>query len=189
MATTYGRTAPTTSGMATEARSQAATRAASTPAGIVWGITRISVGFVFLWAFLDKLFGLGFATPAAKSWLNGGSPTAGFLMGSSDGPMGGLFSALAGQAWVDWLFMLGLLGIGSALMLGIGMRIAAASGTVMLLMMYAAVMPVTSNPFLDQHLIYAMVLIGLALGLAGDTLGLGKWWASTSLVKRFPVLR
>lgn len=27
-----------------------------------------------------------------------------------------------GQAWVDWLFMLGLLGIGLALLFGIGMR-------------------------------------------------------------------
>ncbi len=39
----------------------------------VWGVTRIAIGFVFFWAFVDKLFGLGFATPSERSlalrWL------------------------------------------------------------------------------------------------------------------------
>ena len=42
-------------------------------------LTRILLGFVFLWAFLDKTFGLGYATEPAKAWINGGSPTTGFL--------------------------------------------------------------------------------------------------------------
>ena len=29
----------------------------------------------FLWAFLDKAFGLGYATPSGNAWINGGSPT------------------------------------------------------------------------------------------------------------------
>ena len=40
---------------------------------------RLALGWVFLWAFLDKLFGLGHATPAKRAWINGGSPTKGFL--------------------------------------------------------------------------------------------------------------
>nr|WP_245530223.1 hypothetical protein [Brachybacterium faecium] len=51
----------------------------------VLGIARLMVGFTFLWAFLDKTFGLNFSTPAEGSWLNGGSPTAGFLGGSIAG--------------------------------------------------------------------------------------------------------
>jgi thiosulfate dehydrogenase [quinone] large subunit len=35
---------------------------------------RLALGWVFLWAFLDKLFGLGHETAPAKSWLSGGSP-------------------------------------------------------------------------------------------------------------------
>ena len=31
---------------------------------------RILLGIVFLWAYFDKLFGLGFATKAAKAWVN-----------------------------------------------------------------------------------------------------------------------
>src|SRR5689334_12004100 len=40
---------------------------------------RLLTGFVFLWAFLDKTFGLGYATASGKGWLDGGSPTKGFL--------------------------------------------------------------------------------------------------------------
>src|ERR1044072_1320309 len=40
---------------------------------------RLLTGFAFLWAFLDKTFGLGYATPSGKGWIDGGSPTKGFL--------------------------------------------------------------------------------------------------------------
>ena len=50
---------------------------------------------------------------------------------------------MAGNAVVDWLFMLGILAIGLPLVLGIGVRIAAriaaSIGVVMLLVMYSAV--------------------------------------------------
>ncbi len=153
----------------------------------VWALVRISLGFVFAWAFLDKLFGLGHSTPSARSWLNGGSPTNGFLSHST-GPFAGFFKDLAGNTFIDWLFMLGLLGIGAALLLGIGTRFAAVAGTLLLVMMWAAVLPPASNVFMDDHLIYALVLIGLALVGAGRTLGLGRWWSETGLVKRYPWL-
>lgn len=44
----------------------------------------------------------------------------------------------AGAAWADWTFMLGLLGIGVALASGIALRVAAAAGTVMMALMWAA---------------------------------------------------
>ncbi len=97
---------------------------------VTWAVTRLGLGFVFLWAFLDKTFGLGKATPAEKSWLNGGSPTRGFLS-SVEGPFAGVFNGLAGNVVADWLFMAGLAGIGIALIAGIGMRIAAVSGVLM----------------------------------------------------------
>lgn len=157
-------------------------------APIVWAVTRISLGSIFLWAFLDKTFGLGFATPAERSWLSGGSPTAGFL-GGVEGPMAGLFTPIAGQAWADWLFMAGLLGIGLALVLGIGMRIATVSGVVMLFLMWLAVLPIVNHPFLDDHLVYALVLVGLLASNAGRTLGLGRTWESLPVVQRFPILK
>jgi len=163
-------------------------RERSSLADKVWGLTRIALGSVFLWAFVDKLFGLGFATPSERSWLSGGSPTSGFL-GGVEGPFSGIYTAIAGQAWADWLFMLGLLGIGVALMAGVAMRFAAAAGSLLLVLMWTAVLPMTNHPFLDDHLVYAMVLVGLALSGAGRTFGLGGRWEQLSIVKKNPVLR
>lgn len=154
----------------------------------VGAVIRLSLGWVFLWAFLDKLFGLGRATPPEGAWLEGGQPTAGFLGNATAGPFTDFYQGLAGQAWVDWVFMIGLLGIGLALLLGIGMRIAAVAGALMLVLMWTAVLPPENNPFMDDHLIYALVLVALALGDAGRTLGLGAWWQQTSWVRRWPVL-
>jgi len=163
--------------------------AASRYAPYVWAAARLSLGWVFLWAFLDKLWGLGRATPAEGAWVDGGSPTEGFLANAPTGPFKGFYHDIAGQAWADWLFMIALLGIGLALILGIGVRIAAVGGALLLVLMWSAVLPPENNPFMDDHLIYAIALIGLAMVNSGDVIGLGKKWVNTSLVRRFPALR
>ncbi|BCJ49394.1 membrane protein [Actinoplanes sp. NBRC 14428] len=150
---------------------------------------RLALGWVFLWAFLDKLFGLGHGTPAANAWIDGGSPTKGFLGKAVSGPFEGFYHSFAGAAWADWLFMLGLAGIGIALIAGVGMRIAAVAGSVLLVAMWTAVLPPENNPFMDDHLIYAGVLVVLALTAAGDTLGLGRIWGRLPLVQRLPWLK
>jgi thiosulfate dehydrogenase [quinone] large subunit len=155
----------------------------------IWAITRISLGWIFLWAFLDKAFGLGRATPAENAWLDGGSPTNGFLANAPVGPFKDFYNGLAGATWADWLFMMGLLLIGVALILGVGMWIAAVTGALLLVLMWTAVLPPENNPFMDDHLIYALVLIGLAAAHAGDVWGLGKQWGRTALVRRYPILR
>jgi thiosulfate dehydrogenase (quinone) large subunit len=121
-------------------------------------LLRLCMSFIFLWAFFDKLFGLGFATTSERAWIHGGSPTAGFLSNAVHGPFSGLFHQLAGFAVVDWLFMLGLLGIGFALLTGIAFRFGVISGIVLLLLMYLAAMPPENNPLIDDHIIYALVL-------------------------------
>ena len=156
-------------------------------ARVAWGLTRIALGLIFLWAFFDKLLGLGYATPPERSWLAGGSPTRGFL-GNVEGPFAGAFQAMAGNVAVDWLFMVGLLGIGLALVLGVGVRVAAVTGALLLVMMWAASLPLETHPFLDDHLVYALVLVGLALERAGDAWGLGARWRRTRLVQRAPWL-
>ncbi|MCH0562267.1 MULTISPECIES: hypothetical protein [unclassified Streptomyces] len=161
---------------------------------------RLLTGFVFLWAFLDKTFGLGYATQSGKAWIDGGSPTKGFLSHVAAGPMESTFHSWAGAAWADWLFMLGLLGIGVAFMAGIALRIAAAAGTVMMALMWMAEWPpakhlsdgspsMSTNPFVDYHLVYAVVLIALAVAGAGATWGLGRLWARLPIVGRNRWLR
>jgi thiosulfate dehydrogenase [quinone] large subunit len=163
--------------------------AGSRAARYVWAITRLGLGWVFVWAFLDKAFGLGHETPAGKGWIDGGSPTLGFLKGSAKGPLASFYRDIAGAGWADWLFMVGLAGIGLALIFGVGMRVAAAAGAILALMMWTVVLPPENNVFMDYHLIYAAVLIGLALVGAGDTVGLGRWWSRTVLVRRWSWLR
>ncbi|MEV5409974.1 hypothetical protein AB0K60_14190 [Thermopolyspora sp. NPDC052614] len=153
-----------------------------------WAVTRIAMGLIFLWAFADRLAGFGRPVSASRSWLNGGSPTHGYLT-TAEGPFAAHFHAMAEQPWTDWLFMSGMAGVGLALVLGIGMRVAAVSGVTLMGLIYLAGLPVESNPFLDQHVIYALVIIALAVSHAGDTLGLGGWWSRTRLVRAVPALR
>jgi thiosulfate dehydrogenase [quinone] large subunit len=153
----------------------------------LWAATRLCLGWTFLWPFMDKLFGFGHETPSAKAWLNGGNPTKGFLSGSV-GPFSGIYHDIAGAGLVNVLFMAGLLAIGVALLLGIAMRPASIAGATMLVLMWSASLPPENNVFMDDHIIYALVLIGLAAVGAGTTLGLGTRWARTGIVRRYPWL-
>lgn len=155
----------------------------------VWALLRIILGWIFLWAFLDKTFGLGAAIESENAWIDGGSPTEGFLTFGTRGPLKDWFDWMAGETWADWLFMIGLLSIGLALTLGIGMRLAAASGSTLLVFMWAAMLWPENNPFVSDHIVYAIALVGLALVNAGDTWGLGRWWAHRPVVRNHPVLR
>lgn len=138
-------------------------------------VLRILLGAVLLWAFADKAFGLGFATAAAKSWMAGGSPTAGYL-GSLKGSLAGAFQPLAGNPAVDAAFMLGLLLVGGALVLGVALRAAAVGGSALMLLMWLSSLPLKSNPVLDEHIIYAAAMIALAAAGAGRVWGFGRTW-------------
>jgi thiosulfate dehydrogenase [quinone] large subunit len=116
------------------------------------------------------------------------------------GPMQDTLRSWAGAGWADWLFMLGLLGIGLALLFGVGMRLAATAGTILLAFMWIAEWPLarhtasgaatsSTNPLIDYHLVYIAVIIVLALVAAGETWGFGKLWAKLGFVQRNPWLR
>jgi thiosulfate dehydrogenase [quinone] large subunit len=193
MRTTTGSGTPTVGGAEIATTGDAEESRIQRAVPYVAAATRISLGWLFLWAFLDKAFALGHETgvdaktgaidyfgPAA--WIHGGSPTAGFLGFATKGPLAGLYQNLAGNVVVDWVFMLGMLGIGVALILGIGMRIAAVSGAAMLILMWSAVLPPANNPFMDDHIVYALMLGLLALIGAGRTFGLGRAWEKIPFV-------
>ena len=163
-------------------------------------IARILIGFVFFWAFIDKLFALGFSTGrdsktnvvtyfGPKAWIHGNHVTEGYLK-SSSGPLGSFFSGLGAQRWTDWVFMIGLAGIGLALMFGIGTKVAAWSGVAMLAMMYTThAWPGTvtgaTNPFLDEHIVYGVTAGGIVfVELQRQAVGLGAWWRKLPIVQK-----
>jgi thiosulfate dehydrogenase [quinone] large subunit len=87
------------------------------------------------------------------------------------------------------------LGVGVAVTLGVALRISAIAGSVMLLLMWLAEFPIarftaagepsgSTNPFIDYHVIYALVLIALAIGYAGNTWDLGRWWTELPFVRK-----
>jgi thiosulfate dehydrogenase (quinone) large subunit len=176
-------------------------RAPDRPRWAVIGLVglRLAIGFEFLWAFLDKTFGLGYTTTSKHAWIHGGSPTKGFLSGANVGPFQGIFRHLATVPGMDWLFMIGLLGIGLALILGVALRPAAFSGALLLLLMWAAVwepaklaggQPTGStNPIVDEHIVEIfglMVIAALATWGAGY---LGRRWAALPVVESHSWLR
>lgn len=174
-------------------------RAASVRVSVL-AVLRILMGLTFLWAFFDKTFGLSYATPSAQAWVNSGSPTSGFLGHVQVGPMQSVLRDWAGSGFVDWLFMIALLGVGLALLLGIGMRVAGIAAVVLLAFMWIAEWPPaqldsagaatsSTNPIIDSHLVYIVVVIALVLYAAGDTWGLGRWWARLGIVDRNRWLR
>lgn len=170
------------------------------PSGLkALAVARVATGFVFLWAFADKLFGLHYSTVSSKAWIHGGSPTNGFLSHVDVGPLQGVMNDMAGTWWADTLFMLGLLAIGLAAVLGVALRPAAVAGSVLMVLMWAAEWPLaqhtsagsasgSTNPLVDYHIVYALVLIVAALTFAGNTWGLGGRWARLPFVSRHPQL-
>lgn len=174
---------------------------APTKAGGRWlAVLRLAVGGIFLWPFLDKMFGLGYSTGAERAVLEGNSPTNGFLSHLDVGPGKGFFHAIAGTWWADWMFMAGLGAVGIAVILGIGLRISAISGAALMMMMWFAEWPLarftdsgdptgSTNPLIDYHVIYALALVAVAVTAAGSVWGLGKKWAALPLVQRNPWLK
>jgi thiosulfate dehydrogenase [quinone] large subunit len=160
---------------------------------------RLALGFEFLWAFVDKTFGFGYATPRSGAWIHGGSPTNGFLAHANAGPFQGTFRSLAGVTGIDWLFMIGLLGIGLAFILGVAIRPAAIAGALMLSLMWAAVwVPAkiaggqptgSNNPFVDDHIVGIFGFIAVAAFATWGTGYLGRKWAALPIVANRSWLR
>jgi thiosulfate dehydrogenase [quinone] large subunit len=194
-----GTQATTRATRATTTESSQEAVVTTAPARKALAVLRVGFGLTFLWAFFDKLLALGFATgvddkgvvdrfgPAA--WINGASPTEGFLKFGAEGPFKGFYNAIGGTVWADSLFMFGLLGLGLALTFGFGIRIAAVGGFVLYMMMYSVALPAANNPVIDDHVLGAITMVVLGLTLAGDTWGVGKAWSRQHLVQRFPFLR
>jgi len=163
-----------------------------------WTVLRLVLGWSFLWAFLDKFFGLGFATCRAEdsssidfvcdaAMIKGGSPTYGFLAFATEASHTGfLFDWMAPSApdsinLADIGFMAALLLGGVALMLGIGTRIAAIGSAILMAFMFLSseVWP-ENNPINSSHIIEMVAFLGIA------TVGPGAFSLQGWFQRKFP---
>ena len=124
---------------------------------------RLVMGFIFIWAFFDKVFGLGFATNAKSAWIHGVSPTYAFLKMATKGPFVEFFHNIAGMAIVDWSFMLGLLFVGLTLIFNRFIKWGCIAGITMMILMYMALLFPINNPIIDEHIVYILVLSLIAI--------------------------
>ena len=168
---------------------------------VTFGVLRIAMGFVFLWPFLDKMFGLGFATTPENSWLAGTSPTQGFLNFygvNQNSPFAFLFSDVLGNTYqlVDIAYMGMLLFAGIALISGVLVRLSSISTIIFLVSVYLSewiIAPAEGtmvfNPLIDDHIVYILVLILFIIIPVGNYLGLGERWSRLSFVEKYPILK
>ena len=150
---------------------------------------RLVLGFNMLWAFFDKVFGLGFSTKPEASWLNGVSPTTGFLKFGVQGPFAGLYHSLAGNPLIDWLFMLGLLGIGLAFVFGFSLRFAGFMGALLMMMMYFGLIWPEHNPIIDEHIIQAFGFLVVGTSSQMQMWSMQKSWEKMGIAKALPFLK
>ncbi len=142
-------------------------------------LLRLGIGWVFFYAGWSKV--VTFFTDA-KDWT-----AAGFL-GNLEGTFADLFSGMAGSTFVDYLNAYGLLLIGIAIILGVLVRWSALWGAAMMLLYWLASFPPEHAYVIDDHIVYALVLVLLAAAGAGRVWGLDKSIEDSGLVKSNPWL-
>ena len=164
------------------------------------GLLRIAYGWTFLWAFLDKLFGLGFSTSAKSAWINGGSPSTGYLQHAvnANSPFASFYSntlvnlnhSLFGI--VDWALMLMFLIVGVTMILGFMIRFSTVISLIFFVMVYISEIPFAAgatNPIVDEHIFYILIALVIVFTSASHYLGIGNRWDNLSLVRQYPLLK
>lgn len=143
-------------------------------------LLRISLGWLFLYSGITKILD--------PSWS-----AVGYLSGAKMLP--GLFAWFASPEVLPIVNILnswGQLLIGSALLLGVGVRIASVSGILMMALYYLPILdfpyPNAHSLLVDEHVVYAAGLAMLMAYRAGTVWGLTRWCANLPLCRRFPNL-
>lgn len=156
-------------------------------------LARITVGWVFLYAGLEKFFG---ATPfTAVGFLKFGTigtTAAKVADGTIVNPTHPFWVSIAGNGTlmpiVNTLVVFGELAIGVALILGIATRFASVMGALMMVLFWIASWDFALG-VVEYHAVLAIVTLALGIIGAGEVFGLDAIVDQTPMVKRAPVLR
>ena len=144
-------------------------------------VLRVAVGFIFLFAGLEKIIGGGGAWSAAGFLQFGTGGTLGWpwvsevVEGTIYNPTQPFWLALADNDFamsiINLMVPWGQLGIGIGLMLGLLTRFSAAMGTLMMLLFFFAAWDIEFG-VVNQHLTYALVTFVLGYLGTGNFYGL-----------------
>lgn len=157
--------------------------------GYLLGLVRILIGWMFIWTFIDRTFGLGRPTPHDQAWTRGGSPIDSFVGSARDSgsrnPVPGFWRFLSEQhTWVNIVLMVLIAVIGVLLVLGFVMWFSCVAGAILLVLQWFTAWPIKDNLFLNSALLGAVVLIALLACNAGSFVGFGKRWQHQEKVTR-----
>lgn len=143
-------------------------------------LTRVGMGWLMFYAGITKV-------------LNPDWTAAGYLNNAKTFPaLFQWFASPVNIGWVNFVNEWGLTLLGVSLILGIGVRFSSILGIVLMLLYWFPVLefPYVEHGFLvDDHLIYALVLLYFAAVRAGRVWGLENWCASLPVCSKFPRLR
>lgn len=151
-------------------------------------VSRVLMGWMFFWPFLDKMFGLGHETPAGMGLIDGVSPSS-FVNLVADGWFKDFFISIGGNPATDFLLMAGLLLIGVTMILGITSKITTVAGCAFCFVMYLLQFPPQPTLLFDYHFVYILFIVALYLLGTYNSYSLMKWWKKAPIVKDHPVLQ
>ena len=144
-------------------------------------LLRVSMGWLMFYAGITKVFN--------PDWS-----AAGYLTAAKTFPT--LFQWFASPEILPVINLInewGLTLLGVSLILGIFVRLSSLLGTALMLLYYFPVLEFPLIPphsyLVDDHIIYALVLFGVALTAGHQAWSLNSWWAKTKLAKALPFLK
>ncbi|MBI1975136.1 MAG: DoxX family protein [Parcubacteria group bacterium] len=144
-------------------------------------LLRVSMGWLMLYAGVTKILDPNWS---AAGYLKGAQTFTGFyqwLTSPSVLPV------------VNFVNEWGLTLLGISLILGVFVRLSSIFGTVLMLLYY---FPILSFPYpnphsflVDEHIVYALVLLFFAVSRPGRVWGLENWCSNLPICSRFPRVR
>ncbi|HEY9584231.1 MAG TPA: DoxX family protein [Candidatus Paceibacterota bacterium] len=144
-------------------------------------LLRVSMGWLMLYAGITKVLDPNWS---AAGYLQGAKTFAGFYQWLTQPNI---------LPAINFINEWGLTLLGVSLILGIFVRLSSVFGTVLMMLYY---FPVLTFPYIsqhsfivDEHVIYALVLIFFAAIGAGRYYGLDTWCAGLPICVKFPRLR
>ena len=144
-------------------------------------LLRIGMGWLMFYAGITKVLNPAWS---AQGYLKGAKTFPGFYQWLLQPDVLPIINFIN-----EW----GLTLLGVSLILGIGVRLSSIFGAVLMLLYYFPILdfpyPNPHSYIVDEHIIYALVLLLLAGLRAGRIWGLENWCTNLPICSTFPVLR